>query len=56
MCAVSNMAVFWSSLTSCFPGMLLTFIIIIIIIAIEFSLGGSRAYSNTDKTNKNKYT
>ena len=49
MCAVSNMAVFWSSLTSCFPGMLLTYflndfeivpvvpiiiIIIIIIIAI----------------------
>ena len=25
MCAVSNMSVFWSSLTSCFPGMLLTY-------------------------------
>ena len=25
MCAVSNMAVFWSSLTSCFPGMLLVY-------------------------------
>ena len=25
MCAVRNMAVFWSSLTSCFPGMLLTY-------------------------------
>ena len=25
MCAVSNMIVFWSSLTSCFPGMLLTY-------------------------------
>ena len=25
MCAVPNMAVFWSSLTSCFPGMLLTY-------------------------------
>jgi len=24
MCAVPSMAVFWSSLTSCFPGMLLT--------------------------------
>ena len=24
MCAVPNMAVFWSSLTSCFPGMFLT--------------------------------
>ena len=44
MCAVPNMAVFWSSLTSCFPGMLLTyflndfeiikFIITIIIIII----------------------
>ena len=42
-CAVLNMAVFWSSLTSCFPGMLpgkhevkeLIIIIIIIIIIIE---------------------
>jgi len=25
MCAVPNMAVFWRSLTSCFPGMLLTY-------------------------------
>jgi uncharacterized membrane protein len=25
MCAVSNMAVFWSSLASCLPGMLLTY-------------------------------
>ena len=25
MCAVPNMAVFWSSLTSCFPRMLLTY-------------------------------
>jgi len=25
MCAVTNMAVFWSSLTSYFPGMLLTY-------------------------------
>jgi len=25
MCAVPNMAVFWSFLTSCFPGMLLTY-------------------------------
>ena len=25
MCAVPNMVVFWSSLTSCFPGMLLTY-------------------------------
>ena len=32
VCAVPNMAVFCSSFTSCFPGMLLTFIIIIIII------------------------
>ena len=35
MCAVPNMAVFWSSLTSCFPGMLLKFIIIIIIIKCD---------------------
>ena len=25
VCAVPNMAVFWSSLTSCFPGMFLTY-------------------------------
>jgi len=25
MCAVPNMTVFWSSLTSCYPGMLCTF-------------------------------
>ena len=25
MCAVPNIAIFWSSLTSCFPGMLLTY-------------------------------
>jgi len=25
MCAVPNMVVFWNSLTSCFPGMLLTY-------------------------------
>jgi len=25
MCAVPSMALFWSSLTSCFPGMLLTY-------------------------------
>jgi hypothetical protein len=31
-------------------------IIIIIITAIELSLGGSSPYSSTDKTNKNKYT
>jgi len=31
-------------------------IIIIIIIAIEFLLGGSSPYTSTDKTNKNKYT
>jgi len=31
-------------------------IIIIIITAIELSLCGSRPYTSTDKTNKNKYT
>jgi len=54
MCAVPNMAVFWSSLTSCFPGMLLTYflndfeivsvapiIIIIIIIIIILLLATS---------------
>ena len=27
VCAVPNMAVFWSSLTSCFPGMLITYVL-----------------------------
>jgi hypothetical protein len=31
-------------------------IIIIIITAIVFSLGGSSPYTSTDKTNNNKYT
>ena len=35
MCAMPNMAVFCSSLTSCFPGMLLTFIIIFIIFNVR---------------------
>jgi len=34
VCAVPNMAVFWSSFISCFPGMLLTYFPIIIIIII----------------------
>ena len=53
MCAVPNMAVFCSSFTSCFPGMLLTYfmndfeivpvapIIIIIIIIIIILFGSS---------------
>jgi hypothetical protein len=32
------------------------FVIIIIITAIELSLGGSSSYTSTDKTNRNKYT
>jgi len=31
-------------------------IIVIVVAEIEFSLGGSGPYTNTDKTNKNKYT
>ena len=31
-------------------------IIIIIITAVELSLGGSSPYTSTDKTDKNKYT
>jgi len=38
MCAVPNMAVFCSSLTSYFPGMLLIIIIIIIIIILFLEL------------------
>ena len=41
MCAVPNMAVFCSSLNSCFPGILLTFIIIIIIISSSSSSSSS---------------
>ena len=41
VCAVSNMAVFCSSLTSCFPGILLTYIIIIIIIIIIITSGSA---------------
>ena len=63
MFAVPNMAVFCSSLTSCFPGTLLTYflndiiiiiIIIIIITAIEFSPDDS-PYTSTDKTNNKIY-
>ena len=59
MCAVPNMAVFSSSLTSCFPGMLLTYflndfemvpvapIIIIIIIIIVVVVVSSSSYCRT---------
>jgi len=35
---------------------LLTYLLIYLLTAIEFSLGGSSPYTRTDKTNKNKYT
>ena len=35
--------------------MMMMMMIIIIITVIEFSLGGSKIYTSTDKTNKNKY-
>jgi hypothetical protein len=38
------------------PGKRRIIIIIIIITATEFSIGGGSPYTNTDKTNKNKYT
>jgi hypothetical protein len=38
------------------PVTIFIIIIIIIITAIEFSLGGNSPYTSTDKTNKNKYT
>jgi len=44
ICAVPNMAVFWSSLTSWFPGMLCTLIIIIIIIIIISFMQGIYNY------------
>jgi hypothetical protein len=60
MCDVPSIAVFGSESIECFPGTVSKFffklIIIIIIIAFDFSLCGSIPYTNTDKTNKNKYT
>ena len=92
MCAVPNMAVFCSSLTPCFPGILLTYflndfeilpvapiitgitfvfpfhircisivrplllLLLLLLTAIELSLGGNSPYTSTDKTNRNKYT
>jgi len=32
MCAVPNMAVFWSSVTSCLPGMLLTLLLLLLLL------------------------
>ena len=61
MCAVPNMAVFWSSLTSCFPGMLLTYflnefeivpvapiitLLLLLFTAVELSLGCSSPYTS----------
>jgi hypothetical protein len=64
-CAVPSTAVFCSSLTSWFPGMVLTYFLnddddyyyyyYYIVTATEFSLGGSSPYTSTDETNKNKY-
>ena len=54
MCAVPNMAVFWSSLTSCFPGMLLTYFLndieivpvaTILLLLLLLLLLGSNAFS-----------
>ena len=57
MCAVPNVAVLWSSLTSCFPGMLLTYFlnefeivpvapIISVIIIIRYGCLLSQAFSS----------
>jgi len=35
---------------------LLSLSLLLLLTAIEFSLGGSTPYTSTDKTNKNKYT
>jgi hypothetical protein len=34
----------------------LLLLLLVLLTAIEFSLGGSSPYTSTDKTNKNKYT
>jgi len=36
--------------------LLLSLILLILLTAIELSLGGSSPYTSTDKTNKNMYT
>jgi len=36
--------------------LLLSLILLLLLTAIELSLGGSSPYTSTDKTNKNKYT
>ena len=46
----------FSKFTNIFIIINIIIIIIIIIITIELSLGGNSPYTNTDKTNKNKYT
>ena len=38
MCAVPNMAVFCSSLTSCFPGMLLTYFLLLLLLLETFAV------------------
>ena len=35
---------------------ILTYLLTYLLSEIELSLGGSRPYTSTDKTNKNKYT
>ena len=35
---------------------LVTFLLLLLLTAIEFPLGGSSRYTSTDKTNKYKYT
>ena len=34
MCAVPNMAVFWSSLTSCFLGILLAYLLLLLLLSL----------------------
>jgi len=36
--------------------LLLLLLLLLLLTAIEFPLGGSSPYINTDKTNKNEYT
>jgi hypothetical protein len=37
-------------------GASITALLLLLLIAIEFSLGGSSPYTSTDEANKNKYT
>jgi len=44
MCAVPNMAVSWSSLTSCFPGMLPTLLLLLLLLLRKLLKNNNKPY------------